>query len=184
MKFFMCLATLVGIAATIPIQQEDGYGFEIKHDFYGGGGGGQGSSGFGFIEGGQGGGQSGQGGQGIGGGFEGGFEGGYHFPSYKYSYGVKDIHTGDIKDAWEHRHGDQVEGEYSLKQPDGSKTIVKYHANDKEGFNAIVKNIGGGQGGQGGSFGGQQGGFGQQGGQGGFEEGFGGQGGFGFGAGI
>lgn len=34
-----------------------------------------------------------------------GGEGGYHFPSYKYAYGVKDHHTGDFKDAWEHRHG-------------------------------------------------------------------------------
>lgn len=140
----------------------------------------QGGGGFGF--GGQGQGQGGGfefGGQGGQGGGIGGFEGGYHFPSYKYAYGVKDIHTGDIKDAWEHRHGDQVEGEYSLKEADGSIRKVKYHANAKEGFNAIVKNIGGSQGGQGGSFGGQGGGFGQQGGQGGGQEGFGFGGGYG-----
>lgn len=33
-----------------------------------------------------------------------------HFPEYKYDYAVKDFHTGDHKNAWEHRHGDKVYG--------------------------------------------------------------------------
>lgn len=30
--------------------------------------------------------------------------------SYKYEYGVKDSHTGDNKDAWEHGDGHSVKG--------------------------------------------------------------------------
>lgn len=127
----------------------------------------------------------------------------FDYPKYKFAYGVKDPHTGDLKEAWEHRDGDVVVGEYMLLQPDGKKRIVKYHASDKEGFNAVVKMIGkngeileefnslsngqGSQGGQGGQGfqqeeefeqllqGGQQGGFGQGGQQNGFSQG--GQGG-------
>lgn len=66
----------------------------------------------------------------------------HHYPKYKFAYGVKDPHTGDLKEAWEHRDGDKVVGEYSLVEPDGTHRIVKYHANDKEGFNAIVEVIG------------------------------------------
>ena len=29
---------------------------------------------------------------------------------YKYGYAVKDPHTGDDKEAWEHRNGDSVKG--------------------------------------------------------------------------
>lgn len=32
--------------------------------------------------------------------------------NYKFGYAVKDLHTGDDKQAWEHRHGDQVKGSY------------------------------------------------------------------------
>jgi hypothetical protein len=35
----------------------------------------------------------------------------YHYPQYKYEYGVNDPHTGDHKSAWEHRDGDVVKGE-------------------------------------------------------------------------
>ncbi|XP_063697871.1 cuticle protein 19-like [Culicoides brevitarsis] len=66
----------------------------------------------------------------------------HHYPKYKYAYGVKDPHTGDMKEAWEHRDGDKVVGEYSLMEPDGTHRVVKYHANDKEGFNAVVEIIG------------------------------------------
>lgn len=66
----------------------------------------------------------------------------HHFPSYKFAYGVEDHHTGDIKHQWEHRHGDAVEGEYWLKEADGTMRLVKYFANDKDGFNAVVKKVG------------------------------------------
>lgn len=66
----------------------------------------------------------------------------HHYPKYKFAYGVKDPHTGDLKEAWEHRDGDKVVGEYSLVEPDGTHRVVKYHANDKEGFNAVVEVIG------------------------------------------
>lgn len=66
----------------------------------------------------------------------------HHYPKYEFAYGVKDPKTGDIKDAWEIRDGDKVEGEYRLVEPDGTERIVKYHASDKEGFHAIVKTIG------------------------------------------
>lgn len=36
------------------------------------------------------------------------------------------------------RVGDVVKGEYSLKEPDGTIRIVKYTADDKNGFNAVV----------------------------------------------
>ncbi|KFB43883.1 AGAP005968-PA-like protein [Anopheles sinensis] len=92
-----------------------------------------------------GGGEEGGFGGGIGGGIsEGGFEGKdyYAYPKYKFEYGVKDYHTGDHKSQWEVRDGDVVKGEYTLDEPDGSTRIVKYHADSKNGFEAIVKNIG------------------------------------------
>lgn len=64
------------------------------------------------------------------------------YPQYSFSYGVKDPHTGDVKNQWEKRHGDQVEGRYSLVEPDGSVRTVSYSADDKSGFNAVVKHSG------------------------------------------
>jgi hypothetical protein len=64
------------------------------------------------------------------------------YPKYKFEYGVKDPHTGDHKSQWEIRDGDVVKGEYTLDEPDGTKRIVSYEANDKTGFNAVVKKIG------------------------------------------
>lgn len=55
---------------------------------------------------------------------------------------MKDYHTGDHKDAWETRHGDQVKGSYSLLEPDGTKRIVDYTSDKYHGFNAVVKKIG------------------------------------------
>ncbi len=66
----------------------------------------------------------------------------YAYPKYKFEYGVKDFHTGDNKDQWEVRDGDVVKGEYSLIEADGTKRIVSYQADDKHGFNAVVKKIG------------------------------------------
>ncbi|CAH1982742.1 unnamed protein product [Acanthoscelides obtectus] len=61
---------------------------------------------------------------------------------YSFSYGVKDYHTGDIKNQWEKKHGDTVTGHYSVVEPDGSVRTVEYSADDKTGFNAVVKHSG------------------------------------------
>ncbi|GJQ80887.1 hypothetical protein Trydic_g14144 [Trypoxylus dichotomus] len=62
-----------------------------------------------------------------------------HGPAeYQFHYAVEDKHTGDIKSQKEVRHGDQVQGEYSLKEADGTVRIVKYTADKKSGFNAVV----------------------------------------------
>ncbi|KAF6199439.1 hypothetical protein GE061_007465 [Apolygus lucorum] len=59
-------------------------------------------------------------------------------PAYKFEYGVADGHTGDVKSQSEVRDGDVVKGSYSLVEPDGSKRIVEYTADDHNGFNAVV----------------------------------------------
>ena len=63
-------------------------------------------------------------------------------PNYIFNYGVKDLHTGDIKSQWEHRDGDIVKGQYSLVEPDGSIRTVDYTADAHNGFNAVVKKSG------------------------------------------
>ncbi|XP_066254829.1 adult-specific cuticular protein ACP-20-like [Euwallacea similis] len=62
----------------------------------------------------------------------------YAPPKYEFGYGVADHHTGDNKEQKEVRHGDVVQGEYSLKEPDGTIRTVKYSADDHNGFNAVV----------------------------------------------
>ncbi|CAF4809160.1 unnamed protein product [Pieris macdunnoughi] len=66
----------------------------------------------------------------------------YAYPSYAFEYAVRDPHTGDNKAQWEKRDGDVVTGAYSLVEPDGSIRVVEYRADDKSGFNAVVKRIG------------------------------------------
>ncbi len=66
----------------------------------------------------------------------------FGYPQYKFEYGVKDPRTGDHKSQWEQRDGDVVRGEYTLDEADGTKRIVEYKADSKNGFNAIVKKIG------------------------------------------
>ncbi|XP_055622241.1 cuticle protein 7-like [Toxorhynchites rutilus septentrionalis] len=67
----------------------------------------------------------------------------YHsHPKYKFEYGVSDAHTGDHKTHWEHRDGDVVKGQYSLKEADGTKRIVEYTADAHHGFQAVVKKVG------------------------------------------
>ncbi|XP_019773439.1 uncharacterized protein LOC109546771 isoform X1 [Dendroctonus ponderosae] len=61
---------------------------------------------------------------------------------YSFSYGVKDPHTGDVKHQWEKKEGDTIKGQYSLVEADGSVRVVDYTADDKSGFNAIVKKSG------------------------------------------
>ncbi|XP_055527204.1 cuticle protein 8-like [Wyeomyia smithii] len=63
------------------------------------------------------------------------------YPKYKYEYGVKDPLTGDHKSQWEMRDGDIVKGSYTLDEPDGSQRIVEYRADDRNGFEAVVKTI-------------------------------------------
>ncbi|XP_055376233.1 histidine-rich glycoprotein-like [Condylostylus longicornis] len=63
-------------------------------------------------------------------------------PAYKFEYGVKDSHTGDHKNQWEHRDGDHVKGAYELHEADGTKRIVEYTSDKHNGFNAIVKRVG------------------------------------------
>ncbi|KAL4704254.1 hypothetical protein ACJJTC_016272 [Scirpophaga incertulas] len=66
----------------------------------------------------------------------------YAYPRYAFEYAVKDPHTGDNKAQWEKRDGDVVKGAYSLVEPDGSLRVVEYYADDKSGFNAVVKRVG------------------------------------------
>ncbi|KAL3288696.1 hypothetical protein HHI36_003130 [Cryptolaemus montrouzieri] len=57
---------------------------------------------------------------------------------YKFQYQVDDPATGDQKHQEESREGDVVRGSYSLTEPDGSRRIVEYSADDVNGFQAIV----------------------------------------------
>lgn len=61
---------------------------------------------------------------------------------YSFSYGVKDLNTGDIKDQQETRDGDVVKGQYSLLEADGTRRIVDYTADPIHGFNAAVRREG------------------------------------------
>ncbi|XP_020807585.1 larval cuticle protein A3A [Drosophila serrata] len=61
------------------------------------------------------------------------------YPQYKFAYDVQDTLTGDSKTQEETRDGDIVRGSYSLIEPDGSRRIVSYYADDINGFNAVVQ---------------------------------------------
>lgn len=63
-------------------------------------------------------------------------------PKYEYKYGVKDGHTHDHKSQQEHRDGDKVHGEYTLKEADGTLRTVKYVADKHNGFHAEVTRSG------------------------------------------
>ncbi|XP_060876584.1 cuticle protein 8-like [Metopolophium dirhodum] len=70
--------------------------------------------------------------------------GGYAPPAapYHFEYGVKDLHTHDIKSQQEVSDGHgNVKGSYSLVEPDGSTRVVEYTADHEHGFNAVVKKI-------------------------------------------
>ncbi|XP_070510029.1 uncharacterized protein [Chironomus tepperi] len=66
----------------------------------------------------------------------------YAHPSYSFSYGVKDQHSGDVKSQWETRDNGVIKGHYSVVEPDGSIREVDYTADSKNGFNAVVKTHG------------------------------------------
>ncbi|CAK1602751.1 unnamed protein product [Parnassius mnemosyne] len=55
-----------------------------------------------------------------------------------FSYGVADPYTGDYKSQIESRAGDNVQGQYSLLDADGTRRTVDYTAG-AEGFNANVR---------------------------------------------
>jgi len=64
----------------------------------------------------------------------------YEAPAeYSFEYGVHDGHTGDVKSQKEVRHGDNVEGHYSLIDADGYKRVVHYSADEHNGFQAKVE---------------------------------------------
>ncbi len=66
-----------------------------------------------------------------------------HAPAqYDFKYSVNDPHTGDIKEQQESRHGDNVQGQYSLVEPDGHRRTVQYTADAHNGFNAVVSREG------------------------------------------
>ncbi|XP_014368513.2 larval cuticle protein A2B-like [Papilio machaon] len=56
-----------------------------------------------------------------------------------FAYDVADPNTGDYKSQVESRIGGTVKGQYSLIDPDGTKRIVDYTADDINGFNAVVR---------------------------------------------
>ncbi|KAM7352926.1 cuticular protein 30B [Cochliomyia hominivorax] len=58
--------------------------------------------------------------------------------AYEFHYSVHDPHTGDIKSQKEVRKDDKVEGSYELIDSDGYRRLVKYKADDHNGFEAIV----------------------------------------------
>ncbi|CAI6362291.1 unnamed protein product [Macrosiphum euphorbiae] len=61
---------------------------------------------------------------------------------YHFEYGVKDLHTHDIKSQHELSDGHgNVKGSYRLVEPDGSTRVVEYTADHEHGFNAVVKKI-------------------------------------------
>ncbi|GJQ86670.1 hypothetical protein Trydic_g14756 [Trypoxylus dichotomus] len=64
------------------------------------------------------------------------------YPHYNFKYNVNDAQTGDQKYQQEQREGDQVWGTYGLKEADGTTREVKYQADDRNGFNAVVSKTG------------------------------------------
>ncbi|XP_062550771.1 pupal cuticle protein Edg-84A-like [Armigeres subalbatus] len=60
-------------------------------------------------------------------------------PNYTYSYVIRDDSSGDWKSQHESRQGDQVRGQYRLRESDGTERIVDYTADDRNGFNAVVR---------------------------------------------
>ncbi|CAH0718201.1 unnamed protein product, partial [Brenthis ino] len=58
---------------------------------------------------------------------------------YEFQYSVHDEQSGDIKQQQEARSGDDVQGSYSLVQPDGLHRVVDYTSDEEHGFNAVVR---------------------------------------------
>ncbi|KAJ8939784.1 hypothetical protein NQ314_010988 [Rhamnusium bicolor] len=62
--------------------------------------------------------------------------------AYNFEYGINDPHTHDVHSQKEHREGDNVVGEYTLTEADGTQRIVKYRAGPHIGFEAYVERTG------------------------------------------
>jgi len=63
-------------------------------------------------------------------------------PKYNFAYDVSDAYTGDYKTQTEVRDGDYVKGQYTLVEPDGTRRVVDYTADEENGFNAVVSKEG------------------------------------------
>ncbi|XP_070499672.1 cuticle protein 7-like [Chironomus tepperi] len=61
--------------------------------------------------------------------------------NYEFKYDVNEPSTGDIKQQFEKAVDGAVKGQYWLVEPDGSKRVVDYTADAKNGFQATVKVI-------------------------------------------
>ncbi|XP_070505804.1 cuticle protein 19-like [Chironomus tepperi] len=131
MKFFVVFASIVAFAAASKLGND--YKFEVKHDYHHIPIKHEAES---YV-------LSGQHQSVDSGAWNGDIKGDYYaYPKYKFEYGVHDPHTHDHKSQWETRDGDVVKGEYTLDEADGTKRIVKYQADDKNGFNAKVERVG------------------------------------------
>ncbi|CAI6360124.1 unnamed protein product [Macrosiphum euphorbiae] len=63
-------------------------------------------------------------------------------PKYNFAYDVSDAYTGDYKSQTEVRDGDNVKGQYTVVEPDGTRRVVDYTADEENGFNAVVSKEG------------------------------------------
>ncbi|XP_044263003.1 cuticle protein 7-like [Tribolium madens] len=63
------------------------------------------------------------------------------YGTYKFDYGVEDLHTGDVKSHHEVRLGKEVSGVYTVREPDGTVRVVKYTAGPHKGFQAEVHKV-------------------------------------------
>lgn len=63
-------------------------------------------------------------------------------PKYNFAYDVSDAYTGDYKTQTEVRDGDSVKGQYTVVEPDGTRRVVDYTADEENGFNAVVSKEG------------------------------------------
>ncbi|XP_055915055.1 uncharacterized protein LOC129948197 [Eupeodes corollae] len=63
-------------------------------------------------------------------------------PEYQFAYGVEDAKTRVLQNRRETRNGDAVKGVYSVVDPDGSLRVVKYTADNVNGFQAEVTSNG------------------------------------------
>lgn len=61
---------------------------------------------------------------------------------YNFAYDVADAYTGDFKSQTEERDGDSVKGQYTVVEPDGTRRVVDYTADEQNGFNAVVSKEG------------------------------------------
>ncbi|XP_017860606.1 PREDICTED: VID27-like protein [Drosophila arizonae] len=59
-------------------------------------------------------------------------------PEYSFAYGIEDGEARVLQNRKETRNGDEVRGVYSVVDPDGTLRVVKYTADDANGFQAEV----------------------------------------------